>query len=898
MVSWRRNSLRESETQGGKRTFEEEFGNDGISDAELVNIGELCDTDEVSDQQMIELGEEMERESSPLFHFDFEPVGRPKKALDTVKKLRGTAQKRHLREATKKDNIGQEITRGVADMVRRVVETAKAPNGRDLQPNDRVMFNFSTKKFSHPLQTAKFTVEEIAEDTTRWETYLQTLANQLNSNESFDATDDFQVDRTIIAEPDAGGKTSLSILGKINMTTVLRRKQCVLPIKNEDDNLCLARAICLMKAWYHKDEDRDSKRYYRNLQLNPSVLTRCAKHLHTQAGVPEGPCGRAELIKFQEYLAPDYRLKVVSVRYPYCITYEGQNSGPMVLSLLFESDPEGGIGHYHGCTSDAAFIERSYFCHECNRGFDSDEYSHHPCEGRRCPSCKTLECGPKDSPPSLHCTQCNRHFFDNSLPVGTAKKSDPVLRNFTQSLQITTPLQPREAFFGGRTGATTLYHRIDSTQREQIRYVDVTSEYPWVNKYGEYPIGHPTIILEPANQDPNAYYGLMKVSILPPTHLFNPVLPHRQKIGSASKLTFPLCRSCVTEESLKPLPERNYICPHTDEERMLTGTWCTPEIHKAIQMGYKLIRIHEVWHFEKRQRGLFAPYVDTWLKIKQESSGYPAWCQTEEQKAHYVSQYQDKEGIALDPTMIVKNPGRKATAKLMLNSFWGKFGQNCNKAKVHQFSHPAGLLELIDDPLQEVVDVRILSPELVEIVAKRHVEDPEKGKAVYVLQDRVLYYDTDSLVYKWRPGESEIPLGDYLGDLTNEPEDGDYIVEFISAGAKNYGYVTLNGKCCVKVKGFSLNVRGMQQLNYDIMKENILDEIQHPLEESRKTEIINPVHFVRDPVKKKIRTETQVKSYRLVFDKRVMEVGQVRSFPYGYDRFDEDDNDLIDLLAF
>lgn len=146
-------------------------------------------------------------------------------------------------------------------MVRRVVETAKAPNGRDLQPNDRVMFNFSTKKFSHPLQTAKFTVEEIVEDTTRWETYLQTLANQLNSNESFDATDDFQVDMNIITEPDAGGKTSLSILGKLNMTTVLRRKQCVLPIKNEDDNLCLARAICLMKAWYHKDEDRDSKRY-------------------------------------------------------------------------------------------------------------------------------------------------------------------------------------------------------------------------------------------------------------------------------------------------------------------------------------------------------------------------------------------------------------------------------------------------------------------------------------------------------------------------------------------------------------------------------------------------------------------------------------------------------------
>ncbi|PFX34623.1 Ankyrin-1 [Stylophora pistillata] len=55
------------------------------------------------------------------------------------------------------------------------------------------------------------------------------------------------------------------------------------------------------------------------------------------------------------------------------------------------------------------------------------------------------------------------------------KKSSPDLRNFTQSLSLTTPLHPREAFFGGRTGATILYHRIDPTQGEQIRYVDVTS---------------------------------------------------------------------------------------------------------------------------------------------------------------------------------------------------------------------------------------------------------------------------------------------------------------------------------------------------------------------------------------------------------------------------------------
>ena len=90
--------------------------------------------------------------------------------------------------------------------------------------------------------------------------------------------------------------------------------------------------------------------------------------------------------------------------------------------------------------------------------------------------------------------------------------------------------------------------------------------------------------------------------------------------------------------------------------------------------------------------------------------------------------------------------------------------------------------------------------------------------------DRVLYYDTDSVIY-WKPGQTETPLGDYLSDMTNELNEGDYIVEFVSGGAKNHGYVTKHRKIVRKVRGFSLNVRGAKQLNYQVMKQNILDEI-------------------------------------------------------------------------
>lgn len=68
------------------------------------------------------------------------------------------------------------------------------------------------------------------------------------------------------------------------------------------------------------------------------------------------------------------------------------------------------------------------------------------------------------------------------------------------------------------------------------------------------------------------------------------------------------------------------------------------------------------------------------------------------------------------------------------------------------------------------------------------------------------------------------------------------------------------------------------------MKQNILEEILHLIDERRETMVVNPTHFVRDPVQKKIRTETQTKKYGLVFDGRVLEPEIFESkFAHGID---------------
>ena len=127
---------------------------------------------------------------------------------------------------------------------------------------------------------------------------------------------------------------------------------------------------------------------------------------------------------------------------------------------------------------------------------------------------------------------------------------------------------------------------------------------------------------------------------------------------------FPLCKTCTDTLNQNP-------CTHSEQERAILGTWCHVELMKAIEKGYKVLKIHEVWHFPVHTDELFKEYVNTFLKIKQEASGYPKECVTDEQKQRYIDEYYEHEGIRLDPEKIVYNPGLRSLAKLMLNSLWG-----------------------------------------------------------------------------------------------------------------------------------------------------------------------------------------------------------------------------------
>ena len=252
------------------------------------------------------------------------------------------------------------------------------------------------------------------------------------------------------------------------------------------------------------------------------------------------------------------------------------------------------------------------------------------------------------------------------------RQTESAIQTFLKTCQTPLPLDPRDAFFGERTNAYQLYRSVKDSD-DKIYYYDFKSLYPYVNKYCQYPVGHPQIISQPpVEQGIDAYFGLVCCTIVPPTNLLHPLLPYR----FSHKLTFPLCATCVHQYVDVPLLEKAVDdCHHAPSERALTGIWCTPELQMALQKCYRLVHIHQVYHFSQTHVGLSADYINTWLKLKEEASGYPDHCTTGHQQREHIRRWHERENIVLQHANIKKNLDKRTVAKQMLNSIWGKFGQ-------------------------------------------------------------------------------------------------------------------------------------------------------------------------------------------------------------------------------
>ena len=149
--------------------------------------------------------------------------------------------------------------------------------------------------------------------------------------------------------------------------------------------------------------------------------------------------------------------------------------------------------------------------------------------------------------------------------------------------------------------------------KQKIKYIDINSLYPSVNFFSEYPVGDPIIIKNNFDYSLKSYFGLIKCKISPRKNNYHPVLPFRDP-SKENKLIF--------------------------DNNIKTGTWTTEEVKLAISKGDKILKIYEVWTFNKKSKKLFKSYVAMYYKLKTEASGWPKGL-TEQQKIDYVKFFKE-----------------------------------------------------------------------------------------------------------------------------------------------------------------------------------------------------------------------------------------------------------------
>lgn len=147
--------------------------------------------------------------------------------------------------------------------------------------------------------------------------------------------------------------------------------------------------------------------------------------------------------------------------------------------------------------------------------------------------------------------------------------------------------------------------------------------------YKYFPVGHPVVHVGSAACSLNHFtsfgdtegtIGLLHCEILSPRNLLIPLLA--LCVGDTSdteRLFFCVCRTCG-QESLNVSDSGGRVphCNHNEKQRAMQGVYTSPEVLKAVQLGYRVLQIYEEYVFEKSSADIFKSYISTIFRLKAE----------------------------------------------------------------------------------------------------------------------------------------------------------------------------------------------------------------------------------------------------------------------------------------
>lgn len=468
--------------------------------------------------------------------------------------------------------------------------------------------------------------------------------------------------------------------------------------------------------------------------------------------------------------------------------------------------------------------------------------------------------------------------------------------------------EPEDCFYGGRCEVFKPFYK--PRENEQIHYYDVTSLYPSVYAHHVLPLGKPIhligdniekIRLHPTH--PNRYYGFVKCYVIPNKKDLLGLLPKRDE--ETGRLFFPV--------------------------NPMIGCWYTTEIYLAMQNGYEVTEIYEIYHWDERNRSdqHIKPYVDYFFRMKQEAEGWKklgASCDepTEEEKDQIVERLYQQNGqlgrIRKDKVKL--NPVLRALAKLYLNSFWGKLAQKRSKSCHMTVYGSQQLLDLINNPfvLMQSCKFREISVGVYKVsfnIKEEYLPSVKHGnlfigaavtatarcvlhsKMISIGPKKIIYCDTDSIVFVYLAIMGVLTdIG--LGKWTNEyPKH--LILQFYGLAPKLYSLLLqeINNEDSTyesfRTKGIQLTLENKKKMAFEnikpLLQQLITGETSNYIVEVDNMNIFtnstnNALPFGQ------VYTRYNKKQVRGLITKRYLEVesevdwevvNEIQTYPFGYD---------------
>ena len=403
-------------------------------------------------------------------------------------------------------------------------------------------------------------------------------------------------------------------------------------------------------------------------------------------------------------------------------------------------------------------------------------------------------------------------------------------------------MNPSECFYGGRTEVFKMYCNASKFPQDEIHYFDVTSLYPSVYAHRKLPLGNPRYYIgydvDPARLHPDhmdRYFGYVRVRIRPPNTDRIGLLPLRDM--QTQRLTFPV--------------------------HEMEGCWFTEEIYLAMENGYEVLEIYELYHWSANQvshehlRG----YVGYFFRMKQEAEGWKKLGASsenpslEEQQEIAKRLYHQNGNLAyIRPDKVKKDPVMRSLAKLFLNSLWGKWAQKPSKEFQTTIYGMQQFFHLWNDSSieQESCLFRNISPGVYKVNYRKKdsfVTAVPHGniwiaaavtawaritlhkQMLRIGAERLIYCDTDSIIFLWPKGGPDLTgvgLGQWIDEYPN------HCIERVYALAPKLYALDITDKQnpqhhkeTYRAKGVQMTLANQIQFSFD----NILPLIQKTVTE-------------------------------------------------------------------